>query len=160
VLASVGNVIDASASPFRPLAVGIIGDHHGAVALDHNIRGLEGVGIFGIASSEFELFHRGEATPSTAQWVAHDRFAPLAKEQIATILGWKLRLEIADASGRRAKPEITKWGQRFLGIAVVEVRIAMVGAVKTVADADHVSAAVIFVVAHENVLLGIQRDVI
>ncbi len=156
----VHDAVDAPPPPLRPLAVPPVGHEEGAVAVDDRIRGLEPVGIARSARRELDLPHRREARAGPLAAVAHERAPPFAEEEIAAVRGRKRRLQVGDAPGGGAPAEIGERRKGLAGMLLVEVGIAVVRAEEAVVGADHVGAAVVLVVADEDVQLVVQGDVV
>src|SRR5262245_20398699 len=92
--------------------------------------------------------------------IANERFSPFAKEEDASVFLRKMSLQIARTACRRAQPEVGQRRQSLGGPLVVQIRIAMVGPKEAVADPDLVVAAVVLIIAHEDVQLGIESDIV
>ncbi|MFO0964110.1 MAG: hypothetical protein U0793_00800 [Gemmataceae bacterium] len=141
--------------PIRP-----VGDEQGAVAADHDIGRLEAIGIGLGPGRELDLLHRPERAAGARERIADDGPAPLAEEEVAAILRRERRLKVADAAGGGAEAQVGQRRQRLIGVFVIEVGIAVVGPEEAVADADLVVATVVLVVAHEDVEIGVEGDVV
>src|SRR5204862_522507 len=76
-----------------------------------------------------------------------------AEEGIAAVLGGELLRQLARPAGPAAQPQVGQGRQRLVGTLVVEVGVTVIGAEEAVADADLVVAAVVLVVADEDVQL-------
>src|SRR5262249_44011249 len=109
---------------------------------------------------EVAFLRRGEGGAGALPWIADDGPAPLAEKQTAAVLGGEVRFEVADATGRRAQPQVGQRRQCLVGGLLVEVRIAGGGAEEGVADANLIIAAVVLVVADESVHLVVEGDVV
>ena len=80
--------------------------------------------------------------------------------EIAAVLLRKLCLQIANTSRGGTEPQVGQRRQGLVGPFVVEVRVAVVGAEEAVTDANLIVAAVVFIVANENVELLIECHVV
>ena len=154
------DAIDAAAAPLRLLAVRPVGHDQRAVALGDEVGRLEPVRVAVAPGGELDLLGRREAAPRSLRAIAHHRPAPFAEEQVAAILGREPRFQVAEPARGRPAAEDRERRQGLVGALGVEVRIAVIRAVEAVIDADQVVAAVVLVVAHEDVQLLVQRDVV
>src|SRR5205807_2155338 len=103
------------------------------------------------AGGKLEFFQGSKAAALPLRSVLYDCPAPFTEKQIALVFGRELPLELTEPASRRAEAEVRQRRQRFVRPLLVEIRVAVIGAEKAVADADHVSAAIVLVVAHKNI---------
>src|SRR5437660_10923472 len=78
---AVSDVINPPTAALRPLSISIVGYHQRAVALNDQISRLETIRIVFLAGGKFQLGGPLKSATARTQWIAHHRFAPLAKQQ-------------------------------------------------------------------------------
>ena len=129
------DAIDPRTASLGTLSVCPVGHQQRAVAIDHQVRRFEAVGVVLRSRRELDFFQRGKAAAERFGSTAHHGATPLTKEQ-ATELGGKLRLAVGDTPGGRAQSQIGQWRQCLGRTFVVQIRIAVIGSEETVVDTD------------------------
>src|SRR6267142_5786959 len=118
-VSDISDVVNTAPAALGPLSVGIVGHHERAVALHDKIGRLKAVRIVSRAAGKLWISGLLKAASAGPQRITHDRLAPLAKQQVATILLGELPLQVASATRRGPQAQIGQRRQRFAGMILI-----------------------------------------